>query len=205
MVRLLVLFVILTSVGCQTVPTQEKKETTSKKEVVTVLVELFDSYGHKITIFNSERRGDKVPKFNLDGTIVQGQDESSLFEYKITVKWSEFKPDGTEDVLTSPMMTGKPNKWSTLRIGKPHGNLKSTVSYLIDDEKISLQTVNGVNLISKIIPGEGQVVQAQGIVAISKVGLSGELLTASVPFNVFCNLNEPKSIYENEIKSESVK
>jgi len=202
MIRIITLLSILACVGCQTVPTQEKNETTPSKEVVTVLVEKYDNHGFKITKSNPEPYGKKFLKLNADGTIVQGQDESSLFEYKITVKWSEFKPDGTEDVLTSPMLTGKPNKWSTLRVGTPPPNLNSTISFLIEGEKIELQTVYGVSLTSKVVPSVEQTVQAKGMIAISKKGKSGKLIRKSVPFNVNCNLNETITVYETEIKLE---
>jgi hypothetical protein len=202
MIRLLTLFVILTSVGCQTVPKQEKSEITPSKEVITVLVEKYDTHGFKITKSNPEPYGKKFLKLNSDGTIAQGQDVSSLFEYKITVRWSELKSDGTEKVLTSPQNTRKPNEWHTLRIGKHYDNFIPTISYLIDDEMVNLKPVNGVNLISKITPNSEQNIQAQGIIVVSWRDKTGNLINRSVPFDVSCKLDESKIVYENEITLE---
>jgi len=125
-------------------------------------------------------------------------------QYKISVRWSEFKSDGTEQVLTCPQNTRKPNEWHTLRIGTRYENFIPAVSYLISDEMINLKPVNGVNLISKITPNAEQNVQAQGIIAVSWTDKTGKLINRSVPFDVNCKLNEPKIVYENEIKLEPV-
>ena len=181
MIRILALLTVLSCVGCQTTPKHENKEITSSKEVVTVLVAQFDRYGKKI---------DKPQSFGS--------------EYRITVKWDHYKADGTQIVASAPMLTMKPNKWSTLRVGTPHSNLESTISYLIEGEKIELQTVNGINLTSKIVPSTEQTVLAKGIISISKMDKSGQLINRSVPFNAKCNLDKPKTVYENEIKLEPV-
>lgn len=108
----------------------------------------------------------------------------------------------SRDILSAPRVTGKPNEWLNCNVGvKPKGfDLK--ISYLIDGEMINTPAFAGVNLISKIIPLDGNKVRVKGIFVSSMFDENRKLIALSLPIDVVCTLDEEKVLYEKELKVE---
>ncbi len=144
--------------------------------------------------------------------IVSVRVEQNFHGYSVSVKWAAYRLDEnnkvvaeSRDVLSSPIVTGKPSKWMRCNVGvKPKG-LNSNISYLIDGEIVNTPVLAGINLISKIVPFNDNDVHVKGIFASSAFDGNRKLTSMSLPIDVICTLGEEKILYEKEIKFEPVR